>query len=238
MRRRRPIQQELGFRTHGGRRAGAGRPKDTARNLLPHTRRPVVTDETPVHVTLRVRPEVWNLRSKRSFRIIERALVAARDWTSARVVHYSVQGNHLHLVTEASDRKVLSRRIQGLEVRIARAMNKLMHRSGSVFADRYHARPLKTPLEARRVIEYVLKNRQHHVPHRAAPFDLRARRPRGSMGGGHRRPPRCKRRRPYDHREAGCCASAGEDTGCCRRERQWRRVAKSSRELEALCSTA
>jgi hypothetical protein len=171
MRRRRPIQQELGFRTHGGRRAGAGRPKDTARNLLPHTRRPVVTDETPVHVTLRVRPEVWNLRSKRSFRIIERALVAAREWTSARVVHYSVQGNHLHLVTEASDRKVLSRRIQGLEVRIARAMNKLMHRSGSVFADRYHARPLKTPLEARRVIEYVLKNRQHHVPHRAAPFD-------------------------------------------------------------------
>jgi REP element-mobilizing transposase RayT len=171
MRRSRPIQQELGFRTHGGKRAGAGRPKDTVRNLLPHTRRPVVTGETPVHVTLRVRPDVWNLRSKRSFRILGKALEAAREWKSARVVHYSVQGNHVHLVAEASDRKVLARRIQGLEVRIARGLNKLMDRRGAVFADRYHARALATPLEVRRVVEYVLKNRRHHLGARAAAFD-------------------------------------------------------------------
>jgi REP element-mobilizing transposase RayT len=130
-----------------------------------------VTGATPVHVTLRVKPDVLNLRSKRSFRIISKALEAAREWASARVVHYSVQGNHLHLVAEASDRKVLSKRIQGLEVRIARAMNKMMNRRGAVFADRYHARPLRTPLEVRRVIEYVLKNRQHHLGDRAAAFD-------------------------------------------------------------------
>jgi REP element-mobilizing transposase RayT len=171
MRVRRPVQQQLEFRTHGGRRAGAGRPRDTARNLLPHGRRPVITTETPVHVTLRVRPEVWNLRSRRSFRVVARALEAAREWTSARVVHYSVQGNHLHLVAEASDRKVLARRIAGLEVRIARAMNKLMNRTGRVFADRYHARALSTPLEVRRVIEYVLKNHAHHVGRRAPAFD-------------------------------------------------------------------
>jgi REP element-mobilizing transposase RayT len=171
MSRRRPVQQELPYRTHGGRRAGAGRPRDVARNLLPHTVRPRVTGATPVHVTLRVRPEVWSLRSKRSFRVITKALEAAREWTSARVVHYSVQGNHLHLVAEASDRKVLARRIQGLEVRIARGMNKLMRRRGAVFADRYHARPLATPLEVRRVIAYVLKNRAHHVGERAATFD-------------------------------------------------------------------
>jgi REP element-mobilizing transposase RayT len=172
MRVRRPVQQQLEFRTHGGRRAGAGRPKDTTRNLLPHGRRPTVTTETPVHVTLRVKADVVNLRSKRSFRIIAKALEAAREWSSARVVHYSVQGNHVHLVAEASDRRVLARRIAGLEVRIARAMNKLMNRTGGVFADRYHARALRTPLEVRRVIEYVLKNRAHHVGrHRAAAFD-------------------------------------------------------------------
>jgi REP element-mobilizing transposase RayT len=165
------VQQELEYRTHGGKRAGAGRPKDATRNLLPHARRPVVTSETPVHVTLRVRPDVWNLRSKRAFRVLSKALEAARAWKSARVVHYSVQGNHVHLVAEASDRKVLSRRIQGLEVRIARAMNKLMDRRGAVFADRYHARALGTPLEVRRVIEYVLKNRRHHLGPRAAAFD-------------------------------------------------------------------
>jgi REP element-mobilizing transposase RayT len=61
---------------------------------------------------------------------------AAREWKSARIVHYSVQGNHVHLVAEASDRRVLARRVQGLEVRIARGMNKLMQRRGAVFADR------------------------------------------------------------------------------------------------------
>jgi REP element-mobilizing transposase RayT len=169
---RRPVQQELTYLPkHGGARDGAGRKKDATRNLMTHVRRPVITTETPVHVTLRVRPHVWNLRAKRAFRIVEKALTAAREWSSARIVHYSVQGNHVHLVAEASDRKVLARRIQGLEVRIARAMNRLMKRRGAVFADRYHARPLKTPLEVRRVIAYVLKNHAHHFAGRAATFD-------------------------------------------------------------------
>ena len=123
-------------------------------------------------MTLRVRPHVLNLRSKRAFIRIAKALEAAREWSSARVVHYSIQGNHLHLVVEASHRGLLARRIAGLEVRIARAMNALMRRRGAVFADRYHARPLATPLEVRRVIEYVLKNRQHHLGERASPFDV------------------------------------------------------------------
>jgi hypothetical protein len=173
MRVRRPVQQEIPFRrTHGGKRAGAGRPKDRARNLVTHARRPDLGENIPVHVTLRVRPEVWNLRSKRSFRAIELALVAARKVQDARIVHYSVQGNHVHLVMEADDRRALGRRVQGLEIRIARAMNRVMGRKrGGVFADRYHARPLRTPLEVRRALEYVLKNRRHHVGPTAAEID-------------------------------------------------------------------
>jgi hypothetical protein len=176
MRVRKPAQQQIDFdaRRHGGARAGAGRKKDESRNLMPHARRAVVTARTPVHVTLRVRPEVWNLRRKQSYRIITRALAKARDAGGARFVHYSVQGNHVHLVAEASDRKALARRVQGLEVRIARALNKMMNRSGAVFADRYHARVLSTPLEVRRVLAYVLKNRAHHVGERAAAIDLRS----------------------------------------------------------------
>ena len=174
MRSRRPVQQAFAFRTHVGARPGAGRKKDLARGLLPHVERPAITGETPVHVTLRVRPEVYNLRSRRSFRVIERALAAAGAWNDARVVHYSVQGNHVHLVAEASNRRVLARRVQGLEVRIARGMNKVMKRRGPVFADRYHSRPLSTPLEVRRVIEYVLKNHRHHFGDQAARFDPRS----------------------------------------------------------------
>jgi REP element-mobilizing transposase RayT len=173
MRVRRPVQQAIEFdaKRHGGKRAGAGRKKDATRNLLPHGKRAVVTSRTPVHVTLRVRPEVWNLRRRQSHRAIVSALEKLREAAGARFVHYSVQGNHVHLVAEATDRKALARRVQGLEVRIARALNKLMNRTGAVFADRYHARVLATPLEVRRVLEYVLKNRAHHVGRAAAAID-------------------------------------------------------------------
>ena len=43
--------------------------------------------------------------------------MAASEWGDARVVHHSVQGNHVHLVAEADSRRVLAGRVQGLEVR-------------------------------------------------------------------------------------------------------------------------
>ncbi len=168
---RRPAQQGLPFRTHGGKRAGAGRPKDKSRNLVTHAIRPDVTEGTPVHVTLRVLPHVYGLRSERSFEGIANALRAARERTDFRVVHFSVQGNHVHLVVEASDRHVLSRRIKGLEISVARAMNRIMKRKGRVFADRYHMRVLSKPRDVRNVLAYVLKNRARHVGPRAALVD-------------------------------------------------------------------
>jgi hypothetical protein len=38
--------------------------------------------------------------------------------------------------------------MKGLEVRMARALNKVMHRKGAVFADRYHSHVLASPSEA------------------------------------------------------------------------------------------
>jgi pimeloyl-ACP methyl ester carboxylesterase len=218
MRLRRPVQQDIPFRTHGGKRAGAGRPKDMARSLVSHARRPEVAGTTPVHVTLRVRPEVLNLRSGRSFRLIEKALVALRAARDARVVHYSVQGNHVHLVMEADDRRALGRRVQGLEIRIARAMNRLMGRKrGTVFADRYHARALRTPLEVKRALEYVLKNRRHHTLARGRRRSTRTRRPIVSTDGAGSSRPSIARVRCWSGVHAvGCCGSGGGGTGSSR----------------------
>ncbi|MEO7096797.1 MAG: transposase [Polyangiales bacterium] len=166
---RRARQQSLPF--HGGRREGAGRKKDRRRNLVTHAPRAEVTESTPVHVTLRVRPEVWNLRSQRSFFAIEKALLAAREAPDVRVVHYSVQGNHVHMVVEATDRVALARRVKGFAIRVARAINHVMKRRGSVFADRYHTRVIASPRDMRNVLAYVLKNRRHHVGSRAAAID-------------------------------------------------------------------
>ena len=115
-----------------------------------------------MHVTLRVKRHVWNLRSGRSWRRIRRAFEKARGRFGARLVEYSVQGNHLHLILEADDNDALSRAMQGLCIRLAKALNALMSRAGRVFDDHYFGRLLKTPTELARAIAYVLGNHQHH----------------------------------------------------------------------------
>jgi REP element-mobilizing transposase RayT len=126
---------------------------------------------TPVHATLRVAPYVWNLRSARSFRRIVRAFAAHRGRHPLRLIEFTLQGNHLHLVVEADSNLALSRGMQGLAIRIARALNAMMNRRGRVFADHYHSRLLRTPTELARAIAYVLGNAAHHFGRRSAdPF--------------------------------------------------------------------
>ena len=151
------------FRTHGGRREGAGRkPASGKKAGVAHRRRFSLSERLPVHVTLRMAPHVYNLRAQRSFRVVERALRAGASRFGVGLVQYSVQGNHIHLIVEAGRRVALARSIQGLSIRIARAMNRVMGKKGRVFADRFHARPLRTPTEVKRAIEYVRHNHRHH----------------------------------------------------------------------------
>jgi hypothetical protein len=97
------------------------------------------------------------------FRCVRRALAVAREQFGFRLAHYSVQGNHLHLIAEADDRRALTRGMQALTIRLALAINKACGRSGRVIADRCHARQLKTPLEVRRALLYVLRNDRKHA---------------------------------------------------------------------------
>ena len=148
---------------HGGARPGAGR-KTGARPPVPHRERPSHRAVHPLHVTLRMRDHVWNLRSKRGLRALRRAFAGGCERFGFRLVHYSLQGKHVHLIAEARDRAALARGMKGLGVRIARRLNALMGSSGPVFQGRYHARALRTPLEVRRALLYVLANfRRHHA---------------------------------------------------------------------------
>lgn len=156
------MQTELDFRGWGGRRAGAGR-KRSRDSGMPHLRRAEVAARHPIHATVRVGKGCWNLRSHRALRVLEGAFLAARDRFGLRLVHYSVQGNHLHLIVEAGGKESLARGMKGLEVRMARALNQMMGRKGPVFADRYHAHVLKSPRETARAMRYVLTNFAHHA---------------------------------------------------------------------------
>jgi hypothetical protein len=109
------------------------------------------------------------LRSKPEYAALRAAFAAgctggagAASGGAFRLCHYAILNDHLHFLVEGRDRNALSRGIQGLLVRVAKALNKLWGRRGSVFADRYHDRILKTPREVRNAIRYVLGNAKRH----------------------------------------------------------------------------
>jgi REP element-mobilizing transposase RayT len=79
-----------------------------------------------------------------------------------RVVHFSVQFDHIHLIVEAPSRAALSRGVAGLTISIARRVNGLVNRRGRVFADRWHGRALTSPRAVRHALVYVLANFKKH----------------------------------------------------------------------------
>jgi REP element-mobilizing transposase RayT len=149
---------------HGRERAAQrrGRPRKPG-DFPRHVPRPKVIRQTPVHVTLKMRKSVWKLRATRCFRVIRRALVAGGLRFGFRLVHYSVQGNHIHIIGEAESTIAVSRAIKGLGVRIARGLNVVMKRRGPVLCERYHLRVITTPLQARKTLLYVLNNYRRHA---------------------------------------------------------------------------
>jgi REP element-mobilizing transposase RayT len=124
--------------------------------------RPELKARHPLHVTLRAKREVPSLRSKGRFLRMRDALRAAADRFGMRVVHFAVLDDHVHLIVEAHDKQALSRGMQGLTIRVARAINR-GERSGKVFRDRYHSRVLETPREVRNAIAYVVLNARRHA---------------------------------------------------------------------------
>jgi len=149
-------------RNWGGRRKGAGRkPKDVSAGVS-HRRRAALASRFPVHVTTRLQQGLPSLRSKRVYTALRAAFAAGCNRAGFRLVHYSVQRNHLHMIVESADGTCLSRGMQGLLIRVARTLNRLWSRSGKVFADRYHDHILRTPREVRQALAYVLNNARRH----------------------------------------------------------------------------
>jgi putative transposase len=155
-------QLALALPKRDGKRRGAGRKPNGAKALVSHLARPKFERVTPAHVTLRVGSGLPSLRSARRFAVIRRSFAAARGRFGMRLVEFSVLGNHLHLIVEADSSESLTKGMQGLCIRLAKALNNALARSGPLFADHYHSRLLRSPTELARAIAYVLNNAAHH----------------------------------------------------------------------------
>ncbi len=84
-----------------------------------------------------------------------------------RVVHYSIQSNHVHLLVEADTESArgsdpLRSGVSGLAIAFARRLNLMLRRKGKVWADRYHRHDLKTPKETWYGLSYLFNNYTHH----------------------------------------------------------------------------
>ena len=162
--RKRAAQLDLDLRpapTWGGARKGAGR-KKTSRDVA-HIARPEISKRHPLHVVLRTRKDVPRLRRGPTYRAIERALRHTLAEHAFRVVHTSIQHNHLHFLVEANDKRALSHGMRSLTICAALAINRVLGRRGEVFAYRYNAKPITNPRQMRNALSYVLNNwRRHH----------------------------------------------------------------------------
>jgi REP element-mobilizing transposase RayT len=186
--RKRHIQQSLRFPDKNGQNRGRrkgehwrgrkpGRPPKGSRAGSPHKTRPTLEARFPVHVVLRAHRDVSNLRKRHIYKALREATIAVakRELNfkidgAFRIVHISIQSNHVHLLVEAGHKTALSRGMQSFQISAAKHINReytvreglAVRRRGSVFPDRFHQEIITTPLQARNALSYVLNNWRKH----------------------------------------------------------------------------
>ena len=131
-----------------------------------HRLRERIVARVPVHVTIRLRRGIPTVRQPRFVRRFRASLAQACVRHGFRVVHYSIQRDHFHLLVEARNNRSIACGMKSVGARIGKLVNRLFQRSGKVLDGRYHLRPLRTPLEVRRALRYVLLNHRHHAARR------------------------------------------------------------------------
>jgi REP element-mobilizing transposase RayT len=160
---KRSSQLSLVLHGWGGARPGAGRKRARgSRASVPHRTRPLLKSRHPVHITWRLEGELPNLRRRSVSAIIRRAFALAKERFGLRVVHFSIQRDHIHLICESKDARSLGEGLRALGIRIAKRLNHRWARRGRVFSERYHRETLETPRQVRNAVAYVLCNFHRH----------------------------------------------------------------------------
>ena len=113
------------------------------------------------------------MRKKALLPLVEECFQKAMERDGFRIVHWSMMGNHFHVIVEAACRSSLTAGVKGLKVRLARALNRFFDRKGKVFADRCFEEVLRCAAQVKRCVRYVLENAKRHAGDRwVRPGDL------------------------------------------------------------------
>ena len=160
-------QLELGLRRRAGKGKRMGRPR--SRTGVAHKRRRGFSSMRALQVTVRMAPGI-RLRNRKMYPILRRIFCRNCRGRAFRIVHYSVEKDHIHLIVEAANRAEMSRGMRSVNVSIGKRVKAALKKAGRevehVIADRYHERHLTNPRQARSSLGYVVNNHRHHLADR------------------------------------------------------------------------
>ena len=119
--------------------------------------RRVHSDNLPSFVTTNVNERRSIFTSSSTCELLIRIIFEVRTETSFKLLAFTIMPDHLHIIVVPSETGV-SRIVQLIKGRFARAHNELTGRAGAVWQSRYHERTLRNERSLLSAIEYVHYN--------------------------------------------------------------------------------
>lgn len=138
----------------------AGRPAVHDKPIR-HTVRPKFSKMRSLHLTIKVRENKADIQNKLVLKRLHHAIARAR-LKGLRIIHFALEFNHLHILVEAQSHEVLHRGMQALGISLAKGINKIKKKKGSVYKHRYHFRQISNPRDLKNVVHYILQNHRKH----------------------------------------------------------------------------
>jgi REP element-mobilizing transposase RayT len=138
----------------------AGRPAKVDIGIR-HISREKISKPSALHLTIKVRENKADIKNKRILKALHHAIKRAR-LQNMKVLHYTLEYNHLHILVEVSNNKILHKGMQALGISLSKAINKIKNLKGTVYKHRYHFRKLNSRREMKNALLYIFKNGMKH----------------------------------------------------------------------------
>ncbi len=134
------------------------------------------SSKNPLHLVLRLREGLPNLRTRKGAQIVKNAILGAQA-RGLRVVHFAILSNHIHLIVESSSPKAFYAAMKSFCSRIGihvrrlsppSLLKKLDQQGLGIFRGRYYLEEIRTPGQMKHALKYVLLNPAKHF--KKAPY--------------------------------------------------------------------
>lgn len=126
-----------------------------------HTERPKFKNARSLHLTIKVRENKADIKSIKLLKALHHAIKRAR-LMKLKIIHYTLEYNHVHLLVEADTHHALHRGMQAFGISFSKAINKTKRLKGTVYKHRYHFRQICSSRELKNVLHYIFHNGIKH----------------------------------------------------------------------------